>query len=534
VSIPRVSESPPPPQLMKPKIVEEPKVMIKEEPVRIAMKKTMFSLKKPLEKKKIAPRSLGFGEDSDDEGGLGVKAHELVKEEPHAKAPAMKQPSPIVAPAPAPAPAPVPAPTAPTPATDEQKDVSPATADPQPAAAQPAMDPETYKKQLEEYYKQYGQNYANQYASYPATSSSTATTEEQLKAYAASGIPIGLQYPVSQVTVEVGKDLKSLGLIPRLQSSGGPCNYSVHPTLPPGIKIDPTTGELHGTPTEVSGTVAVNVYAANAWGTAVTSIMVTIVDSADDDMDGPDDADMGISKPKKVYRTKLEAIEDFEQMLRELNCSISETWHEAQLRLKKDERFYALHMMAERRRVWQRYIKDLDSAAPAQPAMPDPTPQVQNPMFQAQTYPPTNPEEAFLQLLRERLSTRKEVFDENPLQFIVNDARFNGISPDRRQPLIKKHLEKQRKLLNMQAQYDMATKRSALVKLLTELSLDTPTPLFHTKTPFAELKEMPKFARDRRKVLPLTHRIIPPNKSNTPALSITICVCSARFIHFCP
>jgi len=94
---------------MKQKEVEEPKVMIKEEPVRIAMKKTMFSLKKPSEKK-IAPRSLGFGEDSDDEGGLGVKAHELVKEEPHAKAPAMKQPSPNVAPAPAPAPAPVPTP----------------------------------------------------------------------------------------------------------------------------------------------------------------------------------------------------------------------------------------------------------------------------------------------------------------------------------------------------------------------------------------------------------------------------------------
>eukprot|EP00492_Amphilonche_elongata_P000031 TRINITY_DN1009_c0_g1_i1.p1 TRINITY_DN1009_c0_g1~~TRINITY_DN1009_c0_g1_i1.p1 ORF type:complete len:545 (+),score=123.71 TRINITY_DN1009_c0_g1_i1:61-1695(+) len=467
VSIPRQSESRPPPQPVKEILKQdEPTPMIKEEPVRIAMKKTVFSLKKPSEKKKVVPRAFGFKDDSDDEGGLGVKADELVKEEPTPKAapkpmPKEKSLSPMKSPVikaltdirePAPAPATPPKAVTPAPAPTEP---APAPATTPPAQATNAQE---YQKQLEEYYKKHGYAYpanaaaynANQYAAYPgptpaAQSAAAISAEEQLKAYAASGIPIGLQYPVSRVTVEVGTDLKSLGLIPQLQSTGGPCSYSVHPTLPPGMKINPTTGELYGMPTEVSGTIAVNVYASNNWGTAVTSIMFTVVEPPENDMDGANDLDLGLRKSKKVYRTKSEAIDDFEAMLAELKCSLKETWHEAQIRLKKDERFYALHMMSERRRVWQRYINDVDSAAPSQPAVASNL-NIQNPMFQAQTYPPTNPEEAFLQLLKERLSSRKEVFDDNPLQFIVNDPRFNGVAPEERQQLVQKHLNKKEKV----------------------------------------------------------------------------------------
>lgn len=100
-SDPRVSESPaaPAPIRQVARAVEpEPNVSIKEEPVRIAMKKTVFSLKKP-EKKKVVTKRLGFGVDSDDEGGLGVKIDELVKEEPHSSSRAPeKQRSPRVQP----------------------------------------------------------------------------------------------------------------------------------------------------------------------------------------------------------------------------------------------------------------------------------------------------------------------------------------------------------------------------------------------------------------------------------------------------
>lgn len=518
-------------QIPKPRPVEKedpPKVAIKEEPVRFGMKKTVFSLKKKTDKKKkIVPRKLGlFRDDSDDEGGLGVKADELVKEEPtisKVASPTRVQQPPAVLPPERISEMASPAP--PTSAPLAQKSVSPPAATvlapttkapvpapaPAPAStgteAQPAADAEAYKKQLEEYYKQQYAGYTaaaatNQYAAYPhgaRGAASKASAEEQLKAYAASGIPIGLQYPVNQVTVDVGQDLKSFGLIPRLQSTGGPCTYTVHPTLPAGVKVDANNGELYGAPTEVSGTIAVNVYATNAWGTAVTSIMFTVVDNEENDGEGAYDLDLGIGKSKKVYRTKSEAIADFEKMLEDLNCRVSETWHEAQIRLKKDERFYALHMMAERRRVWQRYIKHLDSAAPTQPAMaPAEIRREQNPLYQTQTYPPQNPQDAFKQLLQEKLSARKEIFDENPVQFIVNDSRYNAIDPDKRKDLIAKHLEKQRKLLKVQAQYDMATKRHELVALLRELSLDTPTPLFHMRTPWTAIIKLPKFSKDRR------------------------------------
>eukprot|EP00493_Phyllostaurus_siculus_P022115 UN22446 len=177
------------------------------------------------------------------------------------------------------------------------------------------------------------------------------------------------------------------------------------------MKINTATGELYGMPLEVCGTIAVNVYASNNWGTAVTSIMFTVVDPQDDEGDEPDDIDLGFNpKPKKVYRTKEEAIDDFEQMLKDLKCSVAESWGEVQIRLKKDDRFYALHMMAERRRVWQRYIKEMDIAAPTQPAMQsksDPTP---NPVYQTQTYPPATPLDAFKQLLIEKLSSKEQVF----------------------------------------------------------------------------------------------------------------------------
>merc|ERR1712080_254017 len=73
---------------------------------------------------------------------------------------------------------------------------------------------ETIDKQQQHTIQQYSttKNSYNQFPAYP--SNNTQNQEDlllqQQKVYAASGIPVGLQYPVSTLTVEVGTDISTL------------------------------------------------------------------------------------------------------------------------------------------------------------------------------------------------------------------------------------------------------------------------------------------------------------------------------------
>merc|ERR1711890_148162 len=104
---------------------------------------------------------------------------------------------------------------------------------------------QTTNKQQQHTIQQYSttKNSYNQFPAYP--SNNTQNQEDlllqQQKVYAASGIPVGLQYPVSTLTVEVGTDISTLGLKPTLQSTGAPCSFTVFPTLPVGVHIDTST-----------------------------------------------------------------------------------------------------------------------------------------------------------------------------------------------------------------------------------------------------------------------------------------------------
>merc|ERR1711898_4123 len=92
-------------------------------------------------------------------------------------------------------------------------------------------------------------------------------------------IPIGLKYPISNIMVEVNQDINIFDLIPSLENIGLSYIFSVYPTLPIGIKINTITGKLYGIPKEVGATIQINIYASNQFGTAVTSLLFTVIDN---------------------------------------------------------------------------------------------------------------------------------------------------------------------------------------------------------------------------------------------------------------
>ena len=62
-------------------------------------------------------------------------------------------------------------------------------------------------------------------------------------------------------------------------ANGGPVvSWEIHPTLPNGLSIDSSTGQISGTPTTLSTIQTYTVYANNSGGSATTTIDITVND----------------------------------------------------------------------------------------------------------------------------------------------------------------------------------------------------------------------------------------------------------------
>ena len=59
---------------------------------------------------------------------------------------------------------------------------------------------------------------------------------------------------------------------------GSVTSWEIHPTLPTGLSIDSSTGEISGTPTVLSTLTTYTVYANNTGGSATTTIDITVND----------------------------------------------------------------------------------------------------------------------------------------------------------------------------------------------------------------------------------------------------------------
>ena len=96
-----------------------------------------------------------------------------------------------------------------------------------------------------------------------------------LKTAPDTGAPAGLTYEKGEAQYSVGvKEL--LPLSPSV-SGALPMEYSVTPPLPPGLRLDSTTGILEGTPTQLAAPTSYVVEASNAYGSAFDTLQLAVV-----------------------------------------------------------------------------------------------------------------------------------------------------------------------------------------------------------------------------------------------------------------
>ncbi|MGA1534571.1 MAG: HYR domain-containing protein, partial [Planctomycetota bacterium] len=85
--------------------------------------------------------------------------------------------------------------------------------------------------------------------------------------------PTALTYPVPGISCFVGSAIPPLSP----SASGGPVvEYSITPPLPAGLQLDPTTGEISGTPLSATSATSHTVTATNAAGSATASLLIEV------------------------------------------------------------------------------------------------------------------------------------------------------------------------------------------------------------------------------------------------------------------
>jgi hypothetical protein len=85
--------------------------------------------------------------------------------------------------------------------------------------------------------------------------------------------PAGLVYSVNPATYYVGQSFANS--VPS-STGGGGLSYSVSPSLPAGLSIDPSTGVLSGAPTAMSPTTSYTVTATNLGGSTAATLTITV------------------------------------------------------------------------------------------------------------------------------------------------------------------------------------------------------------------------------------------------------------------
>ena len=114
-------------------------------------------------------------------------------------------------------------------------------------------------------------------SSYTITATNTGgSTQATISITINDSAPTGLSYNGSLFTFTVGVPITSVN--PTV--TGTPSSYSVSPSLPVGLAVNTTTGQLAGTPTVISASATYTVTATNAGGSTQTTISITINDSA--------------------------------------------------------------------------------------------------------------------------------------------------------------------------------------------------------------------------------------------------------------
>jgi autotransporter-associated beta strand protein len=98
----------------------------------------------------------------------------------------------------------------------------------------------------------------------------TATTSVSVTV--ASSGPTGLSYTSSSINGTVGAEIVSL--TPAVTGSG--ITYSIDPSLPSGLLLNPTTGVISGTPSVASASAVYTVTATNAGGSTTATLTVAV------------------------------------------------------------------------------------------------------------------------------------------------------------------------------------------------------------------------------------------------------------------
>ncbi len=110
-----------------------------------------------------------------------------------------------------------------------------------------------------------------------ATNGTGSTTASVL--IAVIDVPLGsLSYPAASVLLTRGSSAAPLS--PTVSGGGAVTGFTVAPALPAGLTIDAASGVFSGTPTAVSAQASYVISANNSGGSATTTLVITVKDTA--------------------------------------------------------------------------------------------------------------------------------------------------------------------------------------------------------------------------------------------------------------